>query len=96
MVNNGACSVIDNGEVQIKMHYYIVRMLMNPSYVLELKKNLVSLSTLNSLDCSYHVEDGILTVSSSTLAVKKMKLKNGLYILKGSKVVGVALVLFYL
>ena len=53
MGNDGACSIVGKGTVQIKMVDGIMRTLIDVRYVPELHKNLISLSTLDSLSCTY-------------------------------------------
>ena len=78
MGNDGACSIVGKGMVQIKMVDGIVRTLTDVRYVLELRKNLISLSTLDSLGCTYRAEGGVLRVSRGALTVMRGKLKNEL------------------
>ena len=53
MGNDGACRIIGKGIMQIKMVDGIVRTSTNMRYVPKLCKNLISLSTLDFLGCSY-------------------------------------------
>ncbi|CAL9127782.1 unnamed protein product, partial [Musa textilis] len=53
MGNNAACDVIGKGTIRIKMHDGIVRTLTNVRHVPDLKKNLISLGTLEALGCKY-------------------------------------------
>ena len=48
MGNNMPCKTIGIGSIKIRMHDSIVRMLSNVRYVPDLKKNLISLGTLDS------------------------------------------------
>ena len=87
MRNGGSCSIVGKGTVEIKKVDGIVRTLIDVRYVLKLCKNLISLSTLDALACSYRAEDEVLRVSRGALKAMKGKLKNGLYILQGSTMV---------
>jgi len=51
--NDGACSIVGKGTMQIKMVDGTVRTLTDVRYVPKLHKNLISLSTLDSLGYSY-------------------------------------------
>ncbi|KAL5547991.1 hypothetical protein UlMin_003222 [Ulmus minor] len=53
MGNDASCKVIGIGTVKIKMHDGIVRTLGNVRHILELKKNLISLGTFDSLADSH-------------------------------------------
>lgn len=68
----------------------IMRMLSDMRYVLELRKNLIPSSTLDILGCLYQAKGIVLGVFRGILIVMKRKLKNGLYILQGNTIVGVA------
>ncbi|KAL5571573.1 hypothetical protein UlMin_021170 [Ulmus minor] len=50
MGNDGSCKVVEIGTVNIKMHDGIIRTLDNVQHIPELKKNLISLGTLDSLE----------------------------------------------
>lgn len=47
MENDAACKAIDICSVQIKMHDCVVKILTEVRHVLDLKKNLISLSVMN-------------------------------------------------
>ena len=81
------------GTIRIKMFDGIVRTLTNFRHLLELKKNLISSSMLDSIGCKGALaEGGALRVCKGALVVMKRKKTNGLYILQGSMVTGVAAV----
>ena len=92
MGNNISCKVVGIGSIRIKMHDGVVRTLTNVRHILDLKKNLISLGTLDSQGCKYCTEGGVLRVCKGSLIVIKGKLVNGLYLLQGSTIVGVAVV----
>lgn len=94
MGNNMSCKVVGIGTVRIKMHDGIIRTLTGVRHVPDLKKNLISLGTLDFLGYkySYSAEGGVLRVSKGALIVIKGKLTNGLYVLQGSTVIGAAAV----
>ncbi|TXG69893.1 hypothetical protein EZV62_004828 [Acer yangbiense] len=58
----------------------------------DLKKNLISVSTIDSQGYKYSFEYGVLIVSNGALVVIKGKFSNGLYVLQGSTVIGAAFV----
>jgi hypothetical protein len=49
MGNDVACKIVGMGTIRIRMHDGIMRTLKNVRHILELKKNLISLCTLDSL-----------------------------------------------
>ncbi|XP_071689077.1 uncharacterized protein [Rutidosis leptorrhynchoides] len=77
-----------------------VRTLTDVRHVPELRKNLISLGTLDSIGCNYRARGGVivkakhyhgvLIVSKGALVVMKGERCNGLYLLKGSTVTGAA------
>ncbi|XP_071727384.1 uncharacterized mitochondrial protein AtMg00300-like [Rutidosis leptorrhynchoides] len=88
MRNDVACKVVGIGTIQIKMYDGTVRTLTDVRHVPELKKNLISLGTLDSIGCEYRARGGVLKVSRGALVVMKGERCNGLYLLKGSMVTG--------
>ncbi|OIT03105.1 hypothetical protein A4A49_57420, partial [Nicotiana attenuata] len=70
------------------MHDGVVRTLTDVKLVPDLKKNLISLGTLESLGCKYTGEGGVLKVSHSTLVIMKARRSGTLYTLLGSTVIG--------
>ena len=88
MGNNAACDVVGRGTIRIKMHDGIVRTLTNVRHVPDLKKNLISLGTLEALGCKYTTEGGVMKVSRSALIVMKACRSGSLYILQGTTVTG--------
>ena len=75
--------------VRIKSHDGIVRTLSNVWHILDLKKNMISLGTLDAKGYKCSVEGGVLKVSKGAVVVIKGRLVNGLYLLQGSIVIGV-------
>ncbi|XP_075108699.1 uncharacterized protein LOC142180384 [Nicotiana tabacum] len=92
MGNNAACKVIGKGTVRIKMHDGVVRTLTDVRHVPDLKKNLISLGTLESLGCKYTGEGGVLKISHGALVIMKARRSGTLYTLLGSTVTGAAAV----
>ena len=92
MGNNISCKVVGIGSIRIKMHDGVVRTLTNVRHILDLKKNLISLGTLDSQRYKYCAEGGVLRVSKGSLIMMKGKLVNGLYLLQDSTIVGAAAV----
>ncbi|KAK2986265.1 hypothetical protein RJ640_021834 [Escallonia rubra] len=90
MGNDVACKVVGIGSIQIRMHDGIVRTLTDVRHVPELRKNLISLGTLDSNGCSYRAAGGVMRIMKGALVVMKGLKQNCLYLLQGSTVTGVA------
>jgi len=80
------CKIIGIGSIKIRMHDGIVRILSNVRHVPNLKRNLISLGTLDSNGYKFPAEGGVLRVSKGSLVVMKGKKVDTLYILQGSTV----------
>ncbi|KAL5740548.1 hypothetical protein ACOSQ2_029728 [Xanthoceras sorbifolium] len=92
MGNNHACKIAGMGTVKIKMHDGVVRTLTDVRHIPDLKRNLISLSTLDSNGYKFTGGDGVLKVAKGSLIVMKAEKIGKLYILKGSIVTGAAAV----
>jgi len=92
MGNDTQCKVAGIGTVQIKTNDGVVRTLTNVRYIPDLKRNLISLVTLESLGCKYSAEGGVLKVSKGSLVLLKANQIGSLYVLQGTVVTGSAVV----
>ncbi|KAG8494480.1 hypothetical protein CXB51_011893 [Gossypium anomalum] len=93
MGNNVSCKIAGVGTIKVKMFDGVVRTLSDVRHVPELKRNLISLSTLDSKGYRYTAESGVLKISKRYLVVMKGQRKIAkLYILQGSTVTGDAAV----
>ncbi|KAL6347533.1 hypothetical protein AAG906_026057 [Vitis piasezkii] len=91
--NNASCKIAGIGTVIIKMFDGVVRTLGDVKHVSDVKRNLISLSTLDSKEYKYIGEDGVLKVSKGVLVVMKgQKRFAKLYVLQGSTITGDAIV----
>ncbi|KAG8498263.1 hypothetical protein CXB51_007025 [Gossypium anomalum] len=80
--NNASCKITGVGTIKVKMFDGVVRTLRNVRHVPELKRNLISLSTLNSKGYRYTAESGVLKISKGSLVVMKWHRKTtNLYVL---------------
>jgi len=79
--NNMSCKVVGIGSIRIKMHDGVVRTLTNVRHIPDLKKNLISLGTLDSQGYKYYAEGGVLRVFKGSLIVIKEKSVNEIYLL---------------
>ncbi|KAG8496828.1 hypothetical protein CXB51_008136 [Gossypium anomalum] len=87
MENNTSCKIAGVGTIKVNIFDGVVRTLSNMRHVPELKRNLISLSTLDSKGYRYTAESGVLKISKGSLVVMKGKRKIAkLYVLQGSTV----------
>ncbi|KAK5795348.1 hypothetical protein PVK06_036610 [Gossypium arboreum] len=93
MGNNASYKIAGVGTIKIKMFHGVVRTLSDVRHIPELKRNLISLSTLDSKGYRYIAESEVLKISKVSLVVMKEQRKTAkLYILQGSTVTGDAAV----
>jgi len=71
MENNTSYKTIGIGSIKIRIHSGIARTLSNVRHVSDLKKNLISLGTLDSNGYKFLVEGEVLRVSKGSLVVMK-------------------------
>ncbi|XP_073120187.1 uncharacterized protein [Henckelia pumila] len=71
-----------SGNIEIRMHDGIDRVLTNERYVPELKRNLISLGTLDAQGYSFKLGAGSLSVSKGSLVIMEAVKKNLLYVLQ--------------
>ena len=90
MGNDATCKVVGIGKVQIKMFDGVVRTLSEVRHVPNLKKNLISLGTLDKNGCRWSAEGGVLKVVRGSLVLMKGTMVGSLYVLQGSTVTGSA------
>ena len=70
------------------MYDGIVRTLTNVRHVSNLKKNLISLDTLNKKAYKYAAKGGVMNISTKALVLMKGRLSDGLYTLLSTTVIG--------
>jgi len=84
MENGVTWKIVGIGEVKIRMHDGILRTLKNVWHVPDLKKNLISLRILDSLEYEYSGGGGVIWVKKGSLVVMEGNKVDDLYILQGS------------
>jgi hypothetical protein len=82
MGNNIACKIISKSTIRIKMHDDIVSILNDVKYVSDLKKNIISLGTLESIGCKFEVSGRVMEVSNGFLIIIKAIKFVSLYLLQ--------------
>ncbi|KAH9752645.1 hypothetical protein KPL71_014775 [Citrus sinensis] len=85
--NNLACKVAGIGTISLKLHDGVTRDLHQVRFVLELKRNLISLGMVDQSGCTIKAKNGEIQVLDQGKIVMKGVRKNGLYILVGSSLV---------
>ncbi|GJW65930.1 retrovirus-related pol polyprotein from transposon TNT 1-94 [Tanacetum coccineum] len=88
MGNHSICPVIGKGNIQVKMHDGVVRTITGVRHVPDLKRNLISLSTLEANGCKYSGEGGVMKIFKGVLVLMKAIQSGGLYVLQGTVVYG--------
>ena len=87
--NDVLCKVIGMGNIIVKMFNDVIRTLCDVRHVPELRKNLISLGTLDDNDCDYKSSNGVMKVSKGVLTMmKRQKLAGNIYKLMGTTIVG--------
>ncbi|KAG8492966.1 hypothetical protein CXB51_010297 [Gossypium anomalum] len=87
MGNNASCKIASVGTIKVKMFDGVVRTLSDVRHVPELKRILISLSTLDTKGYRYTAESGVLKISKGSLVVmKRQRNTSKLYVLQGSTV----------
>ncbi|KAG8481615.1 hypothetical protein CXB51_026469 [Gossypium anomalum] len=93
MGNNASCKIAGVGIIKVNIFDGVFRTLSDVRHILELKRNLILLSTLDSKGYRYTVESGVLNISKGSLVVMKGQRKTAkLYVLQGSTITGDATV----
>ena len=76
------------GKIKIKLHDRTIRNLTEVRYILDLKKNLISVGFLEFKVFKITMENGILKVSYGAFVVLRATRKRNMYFLDGSTIVG--------
>lgn len=84
MGNNARCKIAGIGRIRIKMFDGTIRPLDEVRHVPNLKRNIISLSTLDLKRYKYTDEYRLMEVSKGTRVVMKGRRKSKLHILQGS------------
>ncbi|KAK2968890.1 hypothetical protein RJ640_025497 [Escallonia rubra] len=79
MGNDDACKVMGICTIKMKMFDGIVRTLGDVRYIPDLKKNLISLGTLDSIDFSISIKGEVMKVSKCAMVIMKGQETENLY-----------------
>ena len=83
MGNNQSCCVQGIGDISFKVHDNRIKMLTNVRYVPRLKRNIISLGTLDELGYSYKAENEFMHVFKDKNLILIGTKKHSLYVLNG-------------
>ncbi|XP_073126397.1 uncharacterized protein [Henckelia pumila] len=86
--NNQSSRIKGSGNIRIRIHDGIERVLTKVRYVPELKRNLISLGTLDFQGYSFKSGADSILVSKGYLVVMKAVKRNLLYVLQGDTIIG--------
>jgi hypothetical protein len=90
--NESPLEIFGIGAIQFKVHDGTFKTLTNVRYVPKMKRNLISLGTLEAMGFKFSVDNGVLKVSQGNHIALKAERINNLYYLQGSTVIGAAAV----
>lgn len=81
--DNKDYQVLGSYTIIIKMFDGYYKDLHNVRYVLELKRKLISIRTLDSNNCVMKIDKRIVKVIRGAITLMKGEIRNGLYVLDG-------------
>ena len=90
MGNNSMCKVVGIGTVSLRMFDGVVRELTQVRFVLDLKRNLISIGMLDRTGCVIKAENGVLRMIKGSIVIMKGIKENGMYVLNRHTAVGEA------
>jgi hypothetical protein len=89
MGNDTTCTIIGMGTIKIKMSDGVVRTLEKVRHIPDMRKNLISLGTLDSKGYNYKSENRIIKVSKGAMVVMTgQKISSNVYKLLGNTILG--------
>lgn len=86
MGNNAVCRVIGMENVSLKLHDMTIWELIEVRYVLDLKRNLISLEVIDHIGFSIKLEFGRLLITNGSRIVMKGTKRNEVYVLDGEAI----------
>ena len=84
MGDDGKCQMNGIGTVHVKMFDSVVRDLIEVRYVLQMKKNIISIEAMESKGLKITLENVVLKITKGSIVVMKGLRSRNLYCLKGS------------
>ena len=88
MGNNKACKVFGIDSIKLRLHEGMEGILTMVRYVLDLKRNLISLGALEPMGYTIKVKNRTLMILKDIIVVMKELKKNGFYDLQGETIIG--------
>ena len=80
MENNHSCSIQGIGDISLKLHDNKIKLLTDVRYMPGLKRNLISLGTLDELGFFYKVENSFMHVFKNDDLILTGTKKHGLFV----------------
>lgn len=84
--DNKACKIKGIGSIKFKMASGLEKIIKEVRYVLDLKRNLLSMGMFDKQGYSIRAYNGTLRINHGSLTIVKGVLRNGVYILQGNAV----------
>ncbi|KAL8170225.1 hypothetical protein V2J09_022029 [Rumex salicifolius] len=75
--NNAPCKVLGVGTVKLKTHDGVERTLSEVRHILDLRRNIISLGTLEAKGFKYNGEDGVLKIFKGSMVILKAQRRRG-------------------
>lgn len=88
MGNNDVCKIIGIGNIRLKLYDVTIKELKQVRFVLDLKRNMISLGMLDQMGYSVRIEYGKMVIIKGTETIMKGLRKNGVFVLDGETVTG--------
>ena len=86
MGNDASCMVVGIGNIKVTMFDGVIRMLCDVRHVPNMRKNLISLGTLNGNGFNYKTVNGVMKVSKGVLTMMKGQKLVGNIVFLGNKI----------
>lgn len=86
MGNNQSCKIHGSGTVKLRMSDESVKIITEVRFIFDLKRNLISLGTLDQKRFNNKCQDGVLKIIKGYLVVMREKLQQELYVLQGNTI----------
>ena len=88
MGNNITCKVVGFRSVKMRLFDGKMKTFTEVRHVSGLNKKLISLGTLDKIECKITCESGVMKIARGSLVVRKGKMNGSLYVLQGSTISG--------
>uniref|UniRef100_A0A803Q788 GAG-pre-integrase domain-containing protein n=1 Tax=Cannabis sativa TaxID=3483 RepID=A0A803Q788_CANSA len=86
--NNNVCKILRIGTVDMKMHDGVTQIVQNVRYVPDLERNLLLIGMFCNHGYTVRIDNNTLNISKGSLVVVRGRLKNGMYYMIVTVVIG--------